>query len=366
MKIQTIAVAARGEIAKRIILSCRRMGLKTVLLYAYDDIQNEAFRTADAAICIGPSDPKLSYLNKEANIQAALAGGADALHPGYGFLSEDFSFAKECEKRGLIFIGPPAEALKSLGHKLQAKKLCAKAGVATLPFHSFQTGEEALKAAEKLKFPLLFKPAAGGGGRNIHVLNNKKELLAAALNTRLLKGEEFFLEKFLANAKHIEVQAFVDASGEIFLLGERDCSCQRRRQKILEEAPADISEKLKSRLRQSVLRLLKSVNYKGVCTFEFLVHEKDFYFLEANPRLQVEHALTEALYGIDLVRAQILTAMGRPAFPAEKSFNTQRILSSSENLCGKRKLYSAAGENISYILAFRAGHSHRHRICIRR
>ena len=323
MTVQTVAVAGRGEIAKRIVSVCRLAGLKSVLLHAAGDTQNEAFRLADERICIGPADPLQSYLNTEAVIEGAKAGGAGALHPGYGFLSESLPFAESCHKAGLVFIGPPLEALAVFGNKVQTKRLCQKAGAPVLPSRSgaYETEGEALAEAQSLGFPLMIKAACGGGGRGLREVRKREKLWPLFQEARREAAlafpdkEFFFLEKLLEGARHIEVQLFVDAAGEIFVLGDRDCSAQRRRQKILEEAPAPaLSKALKKEMQEAARAVLELADYRGPGTAEFLVYRDKFYFLEINPRLQVEHTVTEAAFGIDLVRAQMLTAFERPAF----------------------------------------------------
>ena len=329
-EIKTIAIANRGEIAKRIVLVCRQMGLKSLLLYASGDTQNEAFRLADETLCIGPSDPLQSYLNIEANVKGALGAGAEALHPGYGFLSENPFFAGECEKKGLIFIGPPEDALTFFGDKKKARTLCEKAGIPVLPAleKNFKTEKDYLEAGESLGYPLMIKALHGGGGRGLRVAQNSKELLeflpvVKREAEKLFQGSEVFLEKYLSEAKHIEVQIFVDATSKLFVLGDRDCSIQRRRQKIIEEAPSSLSQEMKKEIKEAVSTLFQLIKYRGAGTVEFLCQENRFYFLEMNPRLQVEHTVTEMIFGLDLVRAQILTAMKRPAFLQENLFIPQ-------------------------------------------
>lgn len=320
-EIKTVAIANRGEIAKRIVITCRQMGLKSVLLHASGDTQNEAFRLADETLCIGPADPLQSYLSIEANLKGALGAGAEALHPGYGFLSENSIFAKKCKEKGLVFIGPPEEALVSFGDKNQARNLCKKAGIPVLPAieNNLNTKKDWIKSGEKLGYPLMIKALHGGGGRGMRIARNQKELLELGPLVKLeskncFQNSEVFLEKCLTKAKHIELQIFVDATGKVFILGDRDCSVQRRRQKIIEEAPSGIPLKIKEEMKEAVLSLFQMMEYRGAGTVEFLYQKGSFYFLEMNPRLQVEHTVTEMIFGLDLVRAQILTAMKRPIF----------------------------------------------------
>ncbi len=328
--IKKVAVAGRGEIANRILAVCREMGLKTVLLHASGDIHNEAFRRADEAVCVGPSDPLKSYLNIEANISGALGAGADAIHPGYGFLSENPDFAGQCENKNLVFIGPPSRAISLFGNKISARQLAAKAGVPVLPARAVDFRKESalLQKAKEVSYPLMIKPAGGGGGRGLRLARDEEELRQALPLVRSearqsFNSEEIFLEKYMDSAKHIEIQVFVSADKEIFILGDRDCSSQRRRQKIIEEAPSLLPKKIKERMAEACRALCSSVEYQGAGTLEFLVQGGNFYFLEMNTRLQVEHTVTEMIYGLDFLRAQILTAMGQPAFFKDNKLQPQ-------------------------------------------
>ena len=349
-----IAVSARGEIAKRVISTCHQMGLKTVLLYAAGDEKSEAFRFAGERVCIGPADPEKSYLNISANVEGALGAGAVALHPGYGFLSENPEFARHCEKRGLIFIGPPPEAIELFGNKMSARKACEKAGVAVLPGGRGAGGDlrACKERAEQIGWPVMIKAESGGGGRGLRKARNHKEL--ESLIPRVMSEAEknfqsrgIFIEKYLEGAKHIEVQVFVSADGEVYILGDRDCSLQRRHQKILEEAPASLPEKTRERLSEAARAILTGQNYRSAGTLEFLFKGGEFYFLEMNTRLQVEHTVTETLFGVDLVRAQILTAFGQPAFLSRQDLKP-RGHSIQCRICAedpfRRFLPSAGGE----------------------
>ena len=333
--IKKVAVANRGEIAQRIISTCHEMGLKTVLLYSAGDTHNSAYRLADERICIGPADPLQSYLNISANIEGAKSVGASAIHPGYGFLSENPEFAKACEDNKIIFIGPSSHSISLLGNKIKAREIAQKAGAPVLPAwkgHSSQTADM-IKAGEGIGYPLMIKASCGGGGRGLRLAQNSEELtqllpLVRQEAKQSFNSEEIFLEKYLESAKHIEVQIFISADGEIFILGDRDCSSQRRHQKIIETAPSQLSQQLKDQMRSACYEICSLLDYQGAGTLEFLVQEDQFYFLEMNARLQVEHTITEMIYGIDLVKAQILTAMGQPAFftdhkLAEKGYSIQ-------------------------------------------
>lgn len=319
--IKKVAVANRGEIAKRILSTCHEMGLKTVLLYASGDTNNEAFRLANERICIGPSDPLQSYLNISANISGALGAGVDAIHPGYGFLSENQNFAQQCENKGIIFIGPKFQSISLFGDKVLAKKMAEKAGVPVLPAWAgdFHQEKAIIQEAKKISYPLMLKAREGGGGRGLRLVHSEKELmqLLPVVRSEALQSfnnENIFLEKYLDSAKHIEVQIFVSADKEVFILGDRDCSSQRRHQKIIEEAPSLLPKKIKDQIQKACRELCLAHDYQGAGTIEFLVQDEKFYFLEMNTRLQVEHTVTEMIYGVDLVKAQIFTAMGKPAF----------------------------------------------------
>lgn len=319
--IKKVAVSNRGEIAKRIIVACHEMGIKTVLLYATGDIDNDAFRLTDESICIGPADPFQSYLNIEKNIQGALGAGAEALHPGYGFLSENPEFAKQCQNKGIIFIGPPPQTISIFGNKIEAKKTVAKAGVPVLPSWTgdFHNELQLIQKAREISYPLMIKASCGGGGRGMRKAHNEEELkqllpLVRAEALQNFNSEEVFLEKYLGLAQHIEVQFFVSADKEVYILGDRNCSSQRRYQKIIEEAPSNLTYKIKKQMQEACFTLCMALDYQGAGTVEFLVQGENFYFLEINTRLQVEHTVTEMIYGVDLLRAQILTSMGRPVF----------------------------------------------------
>lgn len=325
-----VAISNRGEIAKRVISTCQQMGLQTVLLHAQGDTQSEAFRLADETICIGSSDLKDSYLNIENNITGALAAGAQAIHPGYGFLSESSEFSHQCQEKGLSFIGPSAETIKLFGNKIEALKTCKKVGVPTLPHWIGDTENKKLllEKARDISYPLMIKAASGGGGRGLRLASNEEELkrLVPIVRSEALasfNNKEIFIEKYLEAAKHIEVQIFVSADKKVFILGDRDCSVQRRHQKIIETAPSGIPNSIKKQMYEVSKMLCESIDYQGAGTIEFLFHQNHFYFLEMNTRLQVEHTITEMIFGIDLVRAQILTAMNQPAFLKDQDFSVK-------------------------------------------
>ncbi len=315
----TVLVANRGEIACRVIRSAKSLGYRTVAVYSEADADALHVRLADVATCIGPAPVKESYLSVDALLAAARRTGADAVHPGYGFLSENDAFAKACEDAGLVFIGPPPAAILAMGNKAQSKRLMIEAQVPTIPgWQGEDQSESALEAAAvQVGFPLLIKAAAGGGGRGMRLVHAADEFLAA-LRTARAEAENAFgsgevlLERALLEARHVEIQVFADKHGNVVHLGERDCSIQRRHQKIVEEAPSPaVSHDLRTRMGAAGAAAAKSIGYVGAGTVEFLL-DKDgsFYFLEMNTRLQVEHPVTEMVTGLDLVALQLRVAAG--------------------------------------------------------
>ena len=342
-KIFKIAIPNRGEIAVRIIRATQELGIKNLLLYSEADRDSLAYRICDEAICIGPSESKMSYLNLEAVIGGALSGKADALHPGFGFLSEKPSLSQACEERGIVFIGPSSKSLQFFSNKMFVCDVAKKIGIPTLPSFSVpllkgevtksvkkksknakkkaqqESLQEALDKALQIGYPLMVKVTEGGGGRGLRRVDRAEDLERALESSRregesAFQSQDVFFEKYIEGAKHIEVQIFGSADGEIFHLGERDCSLQRKHQKVIEEAPAfDLSHKMRSQLVEAALQLIRyAKNYKSAGTVEFLVRGDEYYFLEVNPRLQVEHPVTEMVMGVDLVKAQILTAQNKP------------------------------------------------------
>lgn len=315
-RIQTVAIANRGEVAVRIIHACRELGIRTVLLHSEADVASRAYRMADKRVCIGPAPTAQSYLSIENTVGGALAGGADAIHPGFGFLSENADFAQAVVDAGMIFIGPKPASIRSAGDKISAKKLMLAAKANSVPGYmgEDQRIETLVEQAAKIGFPVIVKAAAGGGGRGMKVIRNReeaKEQIASAQR----EGEAafgspiVFLEKYLDRAKHIEFQIFGDCTGEISYLLERECSVQRRHQKIIEEALSPtLTPELRRAMGETAVRLAQSAQYEGAGTVEFLLQDGSFYFLEMNTRLQVEHPVTEMVLGIDLVKAQILNA----------------------------------------------------------
>ena len=318
-KIKKIAIANRGEVAVRIIQACNELGIQTVLLHSEPDVQSRAYRMANESVCIGPASSALSYLNIKNNIQAALSVGADAIHPGFGFLSENADFAQACLDAGIEFIGPSPKAIRLLGDKISAKNNMIAANVPVVP--GYQGEKQDLqhleKEALKIGFPLIIKAAAGGGGRGMKLVREAKDLASQlqSAQSEALAGfgsPVVFLEKYIENPKHIEFQIFGDKFGNVVHLFDRECSVQRRHQKIIEEAcSASLSESLRNKMADAAVAAAKSANYYGAGTVEFLLSGDQFYFLEINTRLQVEHTVTEMVLGVDLVKAQIQIAMGQ-------------------------------------------------------
>lgn len=317
--LRKVLIANRGEIALRVVRACRELGIASVVVYSDDDEGSAAVTAADERVRIGPAAAKRSYLNMPALLEAAARTGADAVHPGYGFLSEDPDFAEVCADEGLTFIGPPAEVLAVLGDKPRARALMARAGLPLLPGSSqpLRDLEEAVRLADEIGYPLVLKAVAGGGGRGMHVARSRADLAEAYTRSRV-NAQTFFgdgrvyAERFLESARHVEVQVFCDAHGAAVSLGERDCTVQRRNQKLVEETPAPaLPAAVLGAMEDGALRGARAAGYVGAGTFEFLVDpDHRFYFMEVNGRLQVEHAVTEMATGLDLVHEQLSVAAG--------------------------------------------------------
>jgi acetyl-CoA carboxylase biotin carboxylase subunit len=317
----SVLIANRGEIAVRIARTCREMGIRVVAVYSSEDRDSAVVRMADRAVHIGPGPARRSYLNIAAVVEAARMTGAEAVHPGYGFLSEDPDFARTCEDNGITFIGPAPEVIERLGDKTAARALMAAAGLPLLPGSAgaVDTAEEALALADEIGYPVIVKAAAGGGGRGMTVVRHRAELAEAHRQTRataqtLFGDSSVFVERYLDSARHVEIQVLGDRHGRVVELGERDCSIQRRHQKLIEESPAPgIAREVIGRMGAAAVRGAEAVSYTGAGTFEFLVGpDGAFYFLEVNPRIQVEHPVTESVTGLDLVAEQIRIAAGLP------------------------------------------------------
>jgi acetyl-CoA carboxylase biotin carboxylase subunit len=318
VQIRRILIANRGEIAARIIRTCRKLGIQTVLAASEADRDSLPARLADRTVCIGPPRPTESYLKVETVVQAALGVGADAIHPGYGFLSESAVLAELCEQQGVTFIGPTAAQISAVGNKLRARSEAEAAQVAVVPGGAVESAEAALSLAQRIGLPMLVKAVGGGGGRGMKRVDRLEDLpsaleLAASEAGAAFGDARVYLERFVTRGRHVEVQVLGDGRGGVIHLGERDCSVQRRYQKLLEETPAPgLSEGLRSRLHAAALRFSRRLNYRGAGTVEFLVDmaRNEFYFLEMNARIQVEHPVTEAVTGVDLVAEQIAIAAG--------------------------------------------------------
>jgi acetyl-CoA carboxylase biotin carboxylase subunit len=315
-----ILIANRGEIALRVIRACREMGIQSVIAHSEADRDSLPVREADEHICVGPGASGKSYLNIPNIISAALISNADAIHPGYGFLSENTSFAEICADARITFIGPPVGAMQVMGDKVAARKTMAELGVPMLPGTSvLRTLEEAKKAVERIGFPLMLKAAAGGGGRGIRLVEDEADferLFTLAQNEarEAFRDDGIYLERYLAKARHIEIQVLVDNYGYGVHLGERNCSCQRRNQKVLEESPSPhLPPELRAEIGQKAVDAVVHVGYRNAGTLEFLVDEQNrYYFMEMNTRLQVEHPVTELVTSTDLVKEQIRIAAGLP------------------------------------------------------
>ena len=316
-----VLIANRGEIAIRIMATCREMGIRTVTIYSAADCNARHLREADEAYYIGPAPAAQSYLRIGAILDVAIQSGAEAIHPGYGFLSENVHFVEECKKAGIVFIGPPASAMRLMGSKITAKHLAHSVGAPTIPGYDGENQDDItlIDEAKRIGFPLLIKASAGGGGKGmrvVHAVNDFKEHLASARREALASFGDatVFLERLLQQPRHIEIQVLGDTFGKLIHLGERECSIQRRHQKIVEESPSvALTPALRAEMGATAVRIAKAAGYVNAGTLEFLLDtDKQFYFLEMNTRLQVEHAVTELVSGIDLVRHQLQIAAGQP------------------------------------------------------
>jgi acetyl-CoA carboxylase biotin carboxylase subunit len=316
-----IVIANRGEIALRILRACREMGIKTVAVHSTADNNLKHVLLADETVCIGPPQSADSYLNMPAIISAAEVTDSVAIHPGYGFLSENADFAERVESSGFIFIGPPASAIREMGDKVAAIRAMKAAGVPTVPGSDGPLGDDAeenLRIARDIGYPIIIKASGGGGGRGMRVVHSEASLAAAITVTQAEAGAAFgndvvYMEKFLETPRHVEFQILADNHGNAIHLGERDCSMQRRHQKVVEEAPAPgITEEQRNRIGERCVKACQDMGYRSAGTFEFLYQDDEFYFIEMNTRLQVEHPVTEMITGIDIVKEQLRIAAGEP------------------------------------------------------
>ena len=317
---EKILIANRGEIALRIQRACRELGVKTVAVHSEADADAKYVRLADESVCIGPPPSTHSYLNIPAIISAAEVTDAEAIHPGYGFLSENADFAERVEKSGFVFVGPRPETIRLMGDKISAKRTMVKAGVPVVPGSDGplpESPDEIVKVARGVGYPVIVKASGGGGGRGMRVVHTEAALLNAVSMTRTEAQAAFgnptvYLERFFENPRHVEIQVLADEHRNAVYLGDRDCSMQRRHQKIIEEAPAPlINPRLKTRMGERCAEACRKIGYRGAGTFEFLFEKGEFYFIEMNTRVQVEHPVTEMITGIDIVQAQIRVASGQ-------------------------------------------------------
>jgi acetyl-CoA carboxylase biotin carboxylase subunit len=316
---EKVLIANRGEIALRIQRACRELGIKTVVVHSEVDREAKYVKLADESVCIGPAPSPQSYLNIPAIIAAAEVTDAQAIHPGYGFLSENADFAERVEQSGFVFIGPRPESIRLMGDKVSAKDAMKASGVPCVPGSDGALPDdpaEMLKIGRKVGYPVIIKAAGGGGGRGMRVVRTEDELIQSVNMTRTEAGAAFgnstvYMEKFLENPRHVEIQVLADEYGNAVYLGERDCSMQRRHQKVIEEAPAPgISDKLRKKVGEACAAACRRISYRGAGTFEFLFENGEFYFIEMNTRVQVEHPVTEQITGIDIVQEQIRIAAG--------------------------------------------------------
>lgn len=316
-----VVIANRGEIALRILRACKEMGIKTVAIYSEADREQKHVYLSDESVCIGPAASSESYLNIPSVISAAEVTDAVAIHPGYGFLSENADFAERVEQSGFVFVGPRPETIRLMGDKVSAINAMKEAGIPCVPGSDGPLGDdnkELMRIAKKIGYPVIIKAAGGGGGRGMRVVHSEASLLKSVQLTRHEAASAFgndtiYMEKFLEHPRHIEIQILADEHGNVIYLGERDCSMQRRHQKVIEEAPAPgLDQATRERIGQKCVDACKTISYRGAGTFEFLYEDGEFYFIEMNTRVQVEHPVTEMITGVDIVKEQLLVASGRP------------------------------------------------------
>ncbi|AUD77892.1 acetyl-CoA carboxylase biotin carboxylase subunit [Kangiella profundi] len=319
--LEKVVIANRGEIALRILRACRELGIKTVAVHSTADEDLMHVRLADESVCIGPASAQASYLNIPAIISAAEITDAVGIHPGYGFLAENADFAEQVEQSGFTFIGPRADTIRLMGDKVSAISAMKKAGVPCVPGSDGPLGnneKDNIAMAKRIGYPVIIKAAGGGGGRGMRVVRKESELVKAIELTKAEAGSAFnndmvYMEKFLENPRHIEIQVLADSHGNAIYLGERDCSMQRRHQKVVEEAPAPgISEQMRRHIGERCVQACKEIGYRGAGTFEFLYEKGEFYFIEMNTRVQVEHPVTELITGVDIIKEQLRIASNQP------------------------------------------------------
>ena len=322
-----ILIANRGEIAVRIIRACREMGIRTVAVYSQADRNAVHVGLADEAVCIGKAEASDSYLNMERIISAAIAVGAEAIHPGFGFLSENAEFVQMCEQHHITFIGPSSELISRMGNKSEAKKTMKQAGVPVVPGteEPVYNLEEAKREAERIGYPVMIKASSGGGGKGMRIARSREEFAvsfqaAQQESIRAFADDSMYLERYVQNPRHVEVQIMADKYGQVIQLGERDCSIQRRHQKMIEESPSPaLTDEIRKKIRSTAVQAAKAVNYESAGTIEFLLDDSgEFFFMEMNTRIQVEHPVSELISGVDLIREQILVAAGEALSVAQE------------------------------------------------
>jgi acetyl-CoA carboxylase biotin carboxylase subunit len=330
--IKSILIANRGEIAVRVVRACKEMGIETIVVYSEADAHSLPVRLADKAVCIGPAASKSSYLKMENLISAAILWGADAIHPGVGFLSENANFAKEVQKAGLIWIGPDPETIARMGDKIEAKETAKKFGVPVIPGLEGSLGDDpeaAKKAADEIGYPVIIKAASGGGGKGMRIVRDPGEFvgtlkIASAEALASFNDGTVYLEKYLENPRHVEIQIIGDSHGNVVHLGERDCSCQQNHQKLVEESPSTVvTPEMRKSMGEDTVRLFKGLKYCGAGTIEFLVTGGKYYFMEVNARVQVEHPVTEMVTGVDIIQEQIKVASGKKLSIEQKDVNLE-------------------------------------------
>lgn len=322
-----ILIANRGEIAVRIIRACREMGIRTVAVYSQADRNAVHVGLADEAVCIGKAEASDSYLNMERIISAAIAVGAEAIHPGFGFLSENAEFVQMCEQHHITFIGPSSELISRMGNKSEAKKTMKQAGVPVVPGteEPVYNLEEAKREAERIGYPVMIKASSGGGGKGMRIARSREKFAvsfqaAQQESIRAFADDSMYLERYVQNPRHVEVQIMADKYGQVIQLGERDCSIQRRHQKMIEESPSPaLTDEIRKKIRSTAVQAAKAVNYESAGTIEFLLDDSgEFFFMEMNTRIQVEHPVSELISGVDLIREQILVAAGEALSVAQE------------------------------------------------
>lgn len=347
-----ILIANRGEIAVRVIRACRNLGIRSVAVYSKEDAKSLHVQLADQRICIGEGPAKYSYLNMDRIITAARNMGADAIHPGFGFLSENSEFVRKCEENGITFIGPKADVIDKMGNKSHARKTMMEAGVPVVPGtkEPVYEAEEAKELARMIGYPVMIKASSGGGGKGMRVARNEDEFefqfnMAQRESANAFGDDTMYMERFVENPRHVEIQIIADTYGNVVALGERDCSVQRNHQKLIEESPSPaINDEIRQKMNECAVLAAKTVNYTNAGTIEYIVSPTgEFYFMEMNTRIQVEHGVTEMVTGTDLIIEQIRVAMGEPlSFPRKTfSFGDTRLSAGSMRRFRKRTLCQA-------------------------